>query len=81
MCLAIPGRIIELFERDDVAMGKIDYGGVMKEACLTWVPEARAGDYVLVHVGFALSTLDASEAEATLRLIDAMQKREARGDA
>ena len=73
MCLAVPGRITEIFTEDSLRMGRIDYGGVTRTACLEWVPEAEVDDYVLVHVGFALNTLDVEEAEATLRLIDTLQ--------
>jgi len=69
MCLGIPGKIIEIYERNDVQMGKIDFGGVIKEICLVYEPEAKIGDYVLVHVGFAISLLEEDEAIETLNLI------------
>ena len=64
MCLAIPGKI-ESISGDDplLRMGKVNFGGILKEACLAYVPEARVGDYVIVHVGFALSRLDETEAQ------------------
>jgi hydrogenase expression/formation protein HypC len=70
MCLGIPGKIIELFEKDGLKMGKIDFGGVVRETCLAYVPEAQIGDYVIVHVGFALNIIDEDEAQKTLELLD-----------
>jgi hydrogenase expression/formation protein HypC len=69
MCLGIPGKIAELFERDGLRMARVDYGGVIKEACLTYEPEARVGEYILVHVGFAISRMSDAEAQETLKLI------------
>ncbi len=66
MCLAVPGKITAEFMNGSLRMGKIDYGGIVKEACLAYVPEAHLGDYVIVHVGFAISRLDEDEALATL---------------
>ncbi len=62
MCLAIPGKIISIEENAQTRMGKVSYEGVIKEACLAYVPEAKVGDYVYVHVGFAISRLDEKEA-------------------
>jgi len=67
MCLGIPGKIIDTHENGSLRMGRIDYGGVVKEACLAYVPEAKVGDYVLVHAGFALNVLSPEEAEETLK--------------
>jgi hydrogenase expression/formation protein HypC len=69
MCLGIPGKINEVFERDGLRMARVDYGGVIKEACLTYEPEAQVGEYILVHVGFAISRMSDAEAEETLKLI------------
>ena len=66
MCLAIPGKISALHENFGVPMAKVDFGGITREACLSYVPEARIGDYVLVHVGFAISKVDEEEAAAHL---------------
>jgi len=66
MCLAVPGKITEIYVRDGLTMGRLDFGGVAREACLTYVPEARVGDYAIVHVGFALNLLSETEAQATL---------------
>jgi hydrogenase expression/formation protein HypC len=64
MCLAIPGKIESISGDDPLTrMGKINFGGILKEACLAYVPEARVGDYVIVHVGFAISRLDEDEAQ------------------
>jgi hydrogenase expression/formation protein HypC len=72
MCLGIPGRIVEIYREHDVQMGKVDFGGVAKRACLEHVPEAQVGDYVLVHVGFALSRIDAEEARRVFEYLDAI---------
>jgi len=69
MCLGVPGKIIEIFGKDDLRMGRIDFGGVIREACLEYVPEAEVDDYVVIHVGFAISRLSQEEAEETLRLL------------
>jgi len=69
MCLAVPGKIIEIFERSGLQMGKIDFGGVYREACLAYVPEAKLGDYTVIHVGFALNLLSEAEALETLTML------------
>jgi hydrogenase expression/formation protein HypC len=69
MCLGIPGKITTIYEADGLRMGKIDFGGVLREACLDYVPEAEVGEYVVVHVGFAISRLSEEEAQETLDLI------------
>lgn len=69
MCLAVPGKIITIEEVDSLRMAKVSFGGVMKQICLEWVPEAKIGDYVIVHVGFALNIVDEKEAEETLKMI------------
>lgn len=69
MCLGIPGKIIETYETNNLPMGKIDFGGTIREACLSYVPEARIGDYVLIHVGFAISQISEAEAQETLSLL------------
>ena len=69
MCLGIPGKITNIYKRNDFQMGKIDFGGVIKEVCLAYVPEAKVGDYALIHVGFAISLMDEDEAMETLKLI------------
>ena len=72
MCLAVPGKILEAEERDGNRVAKVQFSGITRQAFLNFVPEAQVGDYVIVHVGFAISRLDAEEAERTLRLLNAM---------
>jgi hydrogenase expression/formation protein HypC len=74
MCLAVPGKIVEIYEGNGLLMGKIDFGGVVREACLTYVPEAKVGDYTLIHVGFALNLIDEKEAMETLALLDEISR-------
>ena len=69
MCLGIPGKIVEVYETNGLQMGKIDFGGVIRETCLAYVPEAKVGDYTIVHVGFALNMIDEDEAKKTLDLM------------
>ena len=70
MCLGVPGKIVETYEKDGLQMAKVDFGGVFREACLTYVPEARNGEYCIIHVGFAISILSESEAQETLELLN-----------
>jgi hydrogenase expression/formation protein HypC len=76
MCLAVPGKIIDIYEAHGLLMGKIDFGGVTREACLTYVPEAKVGDYTIIHVGFALNLIDEQEALETLALLDEISRQE-----
>ncbi len=69
MCLGVPGRITEIFERDGLLMGRIDFGGALREACLSYVTEANVGDYAVIHVGFAISLVSEAEAQETLQLL------------
>ncbi|MBI5564050.1 MAG: HypC/HybG/HupF family hydrogenase formation chaperone [Chloroflexi bacterium] len=69
MCLGIPGKIIEVFEAGGLPMGRVDFGGVTKECCLAYVPEAKIGDYTIIHVGFGLNIVDEAEALETLDLL------------
>ncbi len=69
MCLGVPGKIIEIYEANGLQMGKIDFGGVTREACLAYVPEAKIGDYTIIHVGFALHLISEAEAQETLELL------------
>jgi len=66
MCLAVPGKITEILENPGLKMGKVDFGGVIREVCLEAVPEAQLGNYVIVHAGFALSVLSEKEAQDSL---------------
>ncbi len=80
MCLAIPGEIIEITGGDPlIRMARVSFGGVVREASLAYVPEAKPGDYVLVHAGFALQTIDEEEARRTLELIAQMGGAEEEG--
>ncbi len=69
MCLGIPGKIIDIYETNGLSMGKIDFDGVTREACLAYVPEAQVGDYTIIHVGFALNLISEQEALETLDLL------------
>ncbi len=69
MCLGVPGKIIEIYQANGLSMGKVDFGGVVREACLEYVPEAKVGDYTLIHVGFALNLISEEEAQETLALL------------
>jgi hydrogenase expression/formation protein HypC len=69
MCLGVPGKIIEIYEHEGLRRCTIDFGGVQREACLDFVPEAEVGDYALIHVGFAISLVDEQEAQETLDLL------------
>ena len=81
MCLGVPGRIIALYENSGLAMGKVDFGGVTREVCLAYVPEAVLGNYVVIHAGFAISLLNEAEAVETLELLkqDGMLEEEIGG--
>jgi hydrogenase expression/formation protein HypC len=72
MCLAIPGKVEEINSTLSPTMGKVNFGGIKKEVCLELVPEVKIGDYVIVHVGFAISTMDEAEALETLKLFEQM---------
>jgi hydrogenase expression/formation protein HypC len=74
MCLGIPGKVVETYREDDVFMGKVDFGGILKRVCLEHVPEAKARDYVLVHVGFALSLIDEDEAGRVFSFLEQMNQ-------
>jgi hydrogenase expression/formation protein HypC len=63
MCLAIPGKVIEIYEEAGLRMGRIEYGEVVNGACLAYLPEIKVGDYAIVHAGFAISILDEEEAQ------------------
>jgi hydrogenase expression/formation protein HypC len=69
MCLGVPGRIVEVYDAGGLRMGRIDFGGVLREACLAYVPEADVGDYTVIHVGFAISVLSEDEALETLEML------------
>lgn len=74
MCLAIPGKIVGFHENHGVRMSKVDFGGITREACLEYLPHAQLGDYVLVHVGFAISKVDEEEAARTYKYLEEMNQ-------
>jgi hydrogenase expression/formation protein HypC len=74
MCLAIPGRIIEIYDEQGLRMGKLDFGGAVRRCCLQYLPEAQVGDYALVHVGFAISQIDEAEAMRTYQLLQELEE-------
>jgi hydrogenase expression/formation protein HypC len=76
MCLGIPGKVVETYREHDVQMGKVDFGGVFKRVCLEHTPEAQVGDYVVVHVGFALQRIDEIEAQKVFGFLEEMQQLE-----
>ena len=77
MCLAIPGQI-QSIEEGELRKGRVSFGGMVKEVCLTFVPEAEVGDYVIVHVGFAISKVDEKAAQETLAMYEQSTDLEAR---
>jgi hydrogenase expression/formation protein HypC len=72
MCLGVPGKITEIHDTGFLRQGSVDFGGVSREVCLSCTPEAQVGDYVIVHVGFAISQIDEEEAHATLEVLRQM---------
>jgi len=67
MCLAVPGQVESIHEENGMLMGRVNFGGVVKEICLAYLPDIAVGDYTIVHVGFAISRIDEASAQATLR--------------
>jgi hydrogenase expression/formation protein HypC len=76
MCLAIPGKVTDVYEQQGMRMAKVQFGGITREACLEYVPDTQVGQYVLVHVGFAISTVDEEEAKRTYELLEQMDQLE-----
>lgn len=74
MCLGIPGKVLEIYRENDLSMGKVEFGGVRKAVCLEHVPDAKIGDYVIVHVGFALQRLDEDEARRVFELLESLDQ-------
>lgn len=70
MCLGIPGEVLDVREADGLRVGKVKFAGITRDVCLQYVPEANAGDFVVVHVGFAISTIDREEAERSYRVLE-----------
>jgi hydrogenase expression/formation protein HypC len=77
MCLGIPGKVVETYHEHDVLMGRVEFGGVAKRVCLEHVPEVQINDYVLVHVGFALSRIDEVEARRVFEFLQGMDQLDA----
>jgi hydrogenase expression/formation protein HypC len=76
MCLGIPGKVVETYLEDDILMGKVDFGGIARRVCLEHVPDVMPDDYVLVHVGFALSRMDEDEARQVFTFLEQMNQLE-----
>ena len=74
MCLGIPGKVLQTYREHDCLMGKVDFGGIIKRVCLEHVPDVQPGQYVLVHVGFALSQIDEVEAQQVFKFLDGMKQ-------
>jgi len=72
MCLAIPGKVLEIEERDGLRTGKVQFGGIVRQVRFDFVPDVQIGEYVMVHVGFAISVVDAEEAERTYEILQSM---------
>ncbi len=80
MCLGVPARIEEIYSKDGLRMARVDFGGVSREVCLDYVPEAKVGDYCIIHVGFAISLLSEAEAQETLALLNEISELEENAD-
>jgi hydrogenase expression/formation protein HypC len=76
MCLGVPGQVIDIYESYGIRLGKVDFGGLVKEVCLAYVPDVALGDYTIVHVGFAITKLDEESAQETLALLRQMRSLE-----
>ena len=76
MCLGIPGKVAEIYLQNELPMAKVEFGGIRKEVCLVYVPEAVVGDYLIVHVGFALSRVDEKEAEEIFSYLEQIGEAE-----
>jgi hydrogenase expression/formation protein HypC len=73
MCLGVPGQVVSMeSDPDGLVLGRVRFGGISREVCLSYVPDVRIGDYVVVHVGFAITIVDAAEAERTMAFLEAM---------
>jgi hydrogenase expression/formation protein HypC len=73
MCLGIPGKVVEVFQQDELPMAKVEFGGIVKETCMAYTPEAQVGDYVIVHVGFAISRVDEAEAREIFSYLEEIE--------
>jgi hydrogenase expression/formation protein HypC len=81
MCLAVPGKVTQITGEGERLMGRIDFSGVTRQVCLAYLPEARVGDYVLVHVGFAIARIDEQTARETFEALAQIGQLEEAGDA
>jgi hydrogenase expression/formation protein HypC len=72
MCLGVPGKVVDVFEEDGIRMGTVDFGGITRKACLEYAPEVEFGSWVVIHVGFAISTVDEEEARRSYELLAEM---------
>lgn len=80
MCLGIPGQVVEVYDKDALRMGKVSFSGIGKEVCLAYTPEVQVGDYVIVHVGFAISVVDEAEAREIFGYLRAIGEAEEASD-
>jgi hydrogenase expression/formation protein HypC len=74
VCLGIPGKLVEVYKQDDLPMGKVEFGGILKEVCLAFMPDAEVGHYVLVHVGFAISQIDEGQAAEIFSYLEQVEQ-------
>jgi len=74
MCLAVPGKVLESFDVNGLHMAKVRLGGIVRDVCLEYAPEARVGDYVIVHAGFAITKMDGEEAARTYKLLEEIEQ-------
>ena len=79
MCLAIPGKVLAIDRSAQPVMGNVSFGGVQKRVCVEWIPDLKVGDYVIVHVGFALSKVDEKEALETIAMFKEMDELQSEG--
>ena len=80
MCLGVPGKIVEIYQDGNLKMGRVSFDGVLMNVCLETTPEAKVGEYAIVHAGFALSILNEAEAQETLKMLQEMETLQAQED-
>lgn len=76
MCLGIPGQVREIYDSHGILMGKVDFGGILKEVCLAYLPDIKVGEYTIIHAGFAITQLDEESARETLQMFHEMGRLE-----
>ena len=81
MCLGIPGKITKIYKKDSLTMGIVDFGGISREVCMDYAPEAQVGQYALIHVGFAISRIDESEAQEIFSYLEQIGEADDRDSA